>query len=49
MPANSRWDLIRRLRVNTFYDFVLNKHKGDDSPQTPLHTYVKDPQYVYFS
>ena len=25
---------ISSLRVNTFYYFVLNKHNGDDSPQS---------------
>ena len=28
MPANSRWDLIRRLRVNAFLSTVV--HNGYD-------------------
>jgi len=35
MPANSGWDLIRRLRVNCW------KHSEDDaSPGNPTHTAV---------
>ena len=26
--------------VNTYYDFVLNKHNGDDSPQSYLYIVV---------
>jgi len=40
MPANSRWDLIRRLRVN---DTVLG---FTDGPNVPMTVLVLDAIYL---
>jgi hypothetical protein len=34
LQYHKKKDTVGFWLINTFYDFVLNKHNGDDSPQS---------------